>query len=127
MEVVLLLIVLGVVCGFICNAIAKSRESMNPGGAFALGFFLGIIGILIVAIMPNRKAAEATAAQVTAAAATAQAAALQIEATASRMHATDTMECPRCAETIKAKAKVCRFCGYELAPMPPRETSTTST
>ncbi len=23
-------------------------------------------------------------------------------------------ECPKCAETIKAKAKVCRFCGYNL-------------
>jgi len=27
---------------------------------------------------------------------------------------TDTMECPFCAEIIKAKAKICRFCGREL-------------
>lgn len=26
----------------------------------------------------------------------------------------DTMECPFCAEIIKAKAKICRFCGREL-------------
>ncbi len=26
----------------------------------------------------------------------------------------DTMECPNCAETIKARAKVCRFCGRAL-------------
>jgi len=28
----------------------------------------------------------------------------------------DTKECPYCAETIKAKAKVCRFCNRELKP-----------
>jgi hypothetical protein len=26
----------------------------------------------------------------------------------------DERECPRCAETIKARAKVCRFCGHDL-------------
>jgi len=25
-------------------------------------------------------------------------------------------ECPRCAEIIRFKAKVCRFCGYEFSP-----------
>ena len=25
-------------------------------------------------------------------------------------------QCPRCAEAIKAAAKVCRFCGYEFSP-----------
>jgi hypothetical protein len=29
--------------------------------------------------------------------------------------ASDTFDCPRCAETIKRAAKVCRFCGHELA------------
>ena len=27
---------------------------------------------------------------------------------------TDTKECPDCAETIKAKAKVCKHCGYRF-------------
>jgi hypothetical protein len=34
----------------------------------------------------------------------------------------DTMPCPRCAETIKRAARMCRFCGFELvaeAPSPP--------
>ncbi len=28
----------------------------------------------------------------------------------------DTKPCPRCAETVKAAAVVCRFCGHEFAP-----------
>jgi len=28
----------------------------------------------------------------------------------------DTMVCPRCAETIKAAALVCRYCGHEFDP-----------
>lgn len=28
----------------------------------------------------------------------------------------DTKTCPRCAEMVKAAAKVCRFCGYEFEP-----------
>jgi hypothetical protein len=28
----------------------------------------------------------------------------------------ETIECPRCAETIKARAKACRFCSFELDP-----------
>ncbi|WP_230192606.1 zinc ribbon domain-containing protein [Paenibacillus sp. CECT 9249] len=27
----------------------------------------------------------------------------------------DTKECPQCAETVKAKARICRFCHYEFA------------
>ncbi|WP_448187906.1 DUF6232 family protein [Azospirillum sp. sgz301742] len=33
----------------------------------------------------------------------------------------DTKECPRCAETIKAAAKACRFCGYEFEPVLPAQ------
>lgn len=30
----------------------------------------------------------------------------------------DTFPCPRCAETIKRAATVCRFCGHDLTPAP---------
>jgi hypothetical protein len=30
-------------------------------------------------------------------------------------------KCPRCAESVKAEAQVCRFCGNEFPPMPERE------
>lgn len=26
----------------------------------------------------------------------------------------DTKECPQCAEIVKAKAKICRFCNYKF-------------
>ena len=37
----------------------------------------------------------------------------------------ETKECPRCAESVKAKATACRFCGYDFnepnkPPAPPR-------
>lgn len=31
----------------------------------------------------------------------------------------DSRVCPKCAETVKRAAKVCRFCGYELPEPPP--------
>ncbi len=34
-------------------------------------------------------------------------------------YAADTKVCPRCAETVKRAALVCRFCGYEFGPLPP--------
>jgi hypothetical protein len=37
-----------------------------------------------------------------------------------------TKTCPQCAETVKAAAKICRFCRYEFPPEPPPETAACS-
>ncbi len=36
----------------------------------------------------------------------------------SRRSTSDRRRCPECAEDIAAAAKVCRFCGHRLTPMP---------
>ena len=46
-------LVVGIICGFISSAIATNREMQ---GGFAWGFFLGIIGIIIVAVRPKDSA-----------------------------------------------------------------------
>ena len=43
-------LIVGVICGFVCIYIASSR---GMEGGFLWGFFLGIIGIAIVALKPN--------------------------------------------------------------------------
>lgn len=58
---------------------------------------VAILMLLIVATLPTRKPSAAAA---------------------SGGNGGDTMPCPRCAETIKQAALVCRFCGHEI-PRPP--------
>lgn len=53
----LVFLVYAVICGAIACAVASSR---GMDGGFGWGFFLGIIGILVVALRPNDKAASST-------------------------------------------------------------------
>ena len=54
MEGIVLQLVIGAVCGIVAAAIASSK-GRNTIGWFFGGFFLGIIGIVIVAVLSNKK------------------------------------------------------------------------
>ena len=54
MEALYIQIILMTICGLIATAIANSK-GRNAIGWFFGGFFLGLIGIIIVAVLPNLK------------------------------------------------------------------------
>lgn len=51
MELLVLLIIVGVVCGFIGMAVGDHGGKNNGNTGFILGFLLGPIGILIAAVL----------------------------------------------------------------------------
>lgn len=54
-------VIIAVVCCLACQRIAKSKGYSEPLFG-AMGFFLGLIGLIIAAVMPNKKKEEASAA-----------------------------------------------------------------
>src|SRR6185437_2026135 len=79
------LFIVAIVCGIAGGMILEPRGDFGTG--FALGFFLGPIGLVIAAIMRANGPAVARSGE---------------------------RKCPQCAEFVKAEAIKCRFCGSEL-------------
>jgi len=91
-----------VIGGGVGGAIGSAKGRGAEG--FVLGLLLGFIGWIIAAVMqptPQFEARRRMAVQ----------AAFPVQKSA------PTRDCPWCAETIKAAAIVCRFCGRDVQPI----------
>jgi hypothetical protein len=74
----------------VANRIGSEKQRENP---WLWGFALGWIGVLILVNAPSPRLVVITP---------------FVEGPPT------TKTCPRCAETVKRAANVCRFCGYRL-------------
>lgn len=91
----------GVVCAFV--APSRGRSGL---GWFFLGVLFSVFALIVLLALPS-KAEQETDYQPT----------FLSETPRPTLVADDpTKTCPRCAETVKAAALVCRFCGNEFAP-----------
>jgi hypothetical protein len=94
------LIVLGVIAllwvwpAIKANEIGRRKDREN---AWLWGFALGWIGVLVLSAAPTPTP-------------------VVIAPTPTRA-SPSTKTCPRCAETVKSAARVCRFCGHEFEPL----------
>ena len=87
---VILSLALCIVWGAVCSNIMK-KKGRSSGAGWALGIFLGLIGVLICALLSNKA---------------------QVQQLGPQMKF-DEMRCPHCQNVIKIGAAVCQYCGKD--------------
>jgi hypothetical protein len=95
MEFLAIWIVVAVV-----GAIVANNKRQSGVGWFFLCLLLTPLAILVLLALPTLKPTEAQPVRL-------------VEESPE-----PTKVCPQCAETVKAPAKICRFCRYEFPPEP---------
>ena len=94
-EMIPILIGAACACGLLGAMIGNSKERAGLG--FALGFLIGPIGLIVIAILPPKGQAPAS------------------------IQSRPQRKCPFCAEMILEEAVVCRYCGRDSEqPAPER-------
>jgi hypothetical protein len=93
MEFLTIWIVLAIV-----GAIVANNKGRWGGGWFFVCLLLTPLAILVLLALPTLKPTEAQPVRL-------------VEGSSE-----PTKVCPQCAETVKAAAKICRFCRYEFPP-----------
>jgi hypothetical protein len=84
------IIVTNIICALV-GVLIWERKGGDSFGAFLLGVFLGVLGLLILAVSQPRQK--------------------EIDRVARRR---GLVRCPWCAELIRPEARVCRYCGHDL-------------
>lgn len=88
------LIILWLLFG-IAAAVVFQNKGKDGCAGFALGFFLGPIGLIIALVLsPDHRELEKRS-----------------------LSAGEMRKCPSCAELVRAEAQKCRFCGSDLPPI----------
>jgi hypothetical protein len=104
-EILIVVLVVGVtllIFGLIGRYIGRDKGRSSEG--FWIGFLLGPIGLIIVALLQPTVEVEASRAQ-------------QVSSISREQIQSDTRPCPWCAEQIKPAAVVCRYCGRDVDPL----------